>query len=168
MQENLIPSTALDDPDTMYQMRMHNELFNEKTVVIEQLQKHLCSIGSRLGYELVYSTNKHDSVNKHKYVLNCSEKKPKLEVSFCAHSPLHKTINAVKNPQSIGQFNRFLEKLGNQLPAPDNGVITDMLRIMTVCNECTFNIDACNDDSESVLILEGPRLRQRIEFVVYH
>ena len=160
-------SDCLDDPETIQNLRGNNEHFNSKTSVVEQLQKLLCSLGARLNYKLMCNTEVHNQVNKHRYVV-INDNKPVMEVSFCAHGPLSKISSAVKEPQSINQFNQFLDKLGTQLPAPINGVLTDMLRIMTVCNESAFAIDSFLDETESILVLEGNKLRQRFEFVIHH
>ena len=160
-------SDCLDDPETIQNLKGNNEQFNSKTSVVEQLQRLLCSLGSRLNYKLMYDAELHNQVNKHKYTI-VNQDKPVMEVSFCTHGPLSNISSAVKQPQSINQFNQFLDKLGAQLPAPINGVLTDMLRIMTVCNESTFAIDSFLDETESILVLEGSKLRQRFEFVIHH
>lgn len=76
-------------------------------------------------------------------------------------------VSTVRTPQSIGQFNRFLEKLALQLSTPTDGVITDTLRIMCVSNGSTFTIDSYGDEMESTLILESSKLRQRFEFIIH-
>ena len=160
------PSQALDDPETIQEMRKFNEGFNTKPTVLEQLQRHLCSMSSRLGCSLVFAPEQREQVNRHKYLVKTGDT-PVMEVVFCAHGPLSKSLPTVRDPQSIGQFNRFLEKLGHQLSAPMNGVITDMLRIMCVSNESAFTIDSYGDDTESTLVLESSKLRQRFEFIIH-
>ena len=160
------PSQALDDPETIQEMRKFNEGFNAKPTVLEQLQRHLCSMSSRLGCSLVFAPEQREQVNRHKYLVKTGDT-PVMEVVFCAHGPLSKSLPTVRDPQSIGQFNRFLEKLGHQLSTPTNGVITDMLRIMCVSNESAFSIDSYGDDTESTLVLESSKLRQRFEFIIH-
>ena len=160
------PSQALDDPETIQEMRKFNEGFNAKPTVLEQLQRHLCSMSSRLGCSLVFAPEQREQVNRHKYLVKTGDT-PVMEVVFCAHGPLSKSLSTVRTPQSIGQFNRFLEKLGHQLSTPTNGVITDMLRIMCVSNESAFSIDSYGDDTESTLVLESSKLRQRFEFIIH-
>lgn len=160
------PSQALDDPETIQEMRKFNEGFNAKPTVLEQLQRHLCSMSSRLGCSLVFAPEQREQVNRHKYLVKTGDT-PVMEVVFCAHGPLSKSLSTVRDPQSIGQFNRFLEKLGHKLSTPTNGVITDMLRIMCVSNESAFSIDSYGDDTESTLVLESSKLRQRFEFIIH-
>ena len=160
------PSQALDDPETIQEMRKFNEGFNAKPTVLEQLQRHLCSMSSRLGCSLVFAPEQREQINRHKYLVKTGDT-PVMEVVFCAHGPLSKSLPTVRDPQSIGQFNRFLEKLGHQLSTPTNGVITDMLRIMCVSNESAFSIDSYGDDTESTLVLESSKLRQRFEFIIH-
>ena len=134
--------------------------------VLEQLQRHLCSMSSRLGCNLEFAPEQKDQVNRHKYLVKSSDATV-MEVVFCAHGPLSKSLSTVRTPQSIGQFNRFLEKLALQLSTPMNGVITDTLRIMCVSNESTFTIDSYGDEMESTLVLESSKLRQRFEFIIH-
>ncbi len=160
------PSQALDDPETIQEMRKFNEGFNAKPTVLEQLQRHLCSMSSRLGCSLVFAPEQREQVNRHKYLVKTGDT-PVMEVVFCAHGPLSKSLSTVRTPQSIGQFNRFLDKLALQLSTPLNGVVTDMLRIMCVSNESTFTIDSYGDEVESTLVLESSKLRQRFEFIIH-
>ena len=160
------PSEALDDPETIQAMRKYNEGFNTKPTVLEQLQRHLCSMSSRLGCNLEFAPEQRDQVNRHKYLVKTSDATV-MEVVFCAHGPLSKSLSTVRTPQSIGQFNRFLEKLGHQLSTPMNGVITDMLRIMCMSNESAFTIDSYGDEIQSTLVLESSKLRQRFEFIIH-
>ena len=160
------PSQALDDPETIQEMRKFNEGFNAKPTVLEQLQRHLCSMSSRLGCSLVFAPEQREQVNRHKYLVKTGDT-PVMEVVFCAHGPLSKSLSTVRTPQSIGQFNRFLDKLALQLSTPLNSVVTDMLRIMCVSNESTFTIDSYGDEVESTLVLESSKLRQRFEFIIH-
>lgn len=160
------PNQALDDPETIQQMRKFNEGFNAKPTVLEQLQRQLCSMSSRLGCNLEFAPEQKEQVNRHKYLVKTGDT-PVMEVVFCAHGPLSKSLSTVRTPQSIGQFNRFLDKLALQLSTPLNGVVTDMLRIMCVSNESTFTIDSYGDEVESTLVLESSKLRQRFEFIIH-
>ncbi len=144
-------------------LRVHNEHFNSKTTVLCQLQKFVCSLCSRMNWKLQYDVSIQDQEIKHEYKLS-----EKLSISFSAFGPLSRSVTTSGSPQSLKQFQAFLEQVEDNLQAPVNGAITDLLRCMTVVNEKDFLIDSYNDEDHSYLELKSPGLRQVFQFMIDH
>ena len=156
------PQDTMDWENTQG-LRVHNDLFNLKTTVHCQLQKFACSLCSRLDWPLDYKVSVQDQEVKHEYKLGDS-----VRVMFSTFGPLGRFSTTSGSPQSLKQFQAFLEKLGSSVQSPVNGAVTDMLRCMTVPNEKDFLIDAYNDDDHSYLELKSPSLRQVFQFTIDH
>ena len=144
-------------------LREYNEQFNSKTTVLCQLQKFVCSLCSRMGWKLHYDVSIQDQEIKHEYKLG-----DKLSIRFSAFGPLNRSVATSGTPQTLKQFQAFLEQIEDNVKAPVNGAVTDMLRCMTVVNEKEFLIDSYKDEEYSFLELKSPSLRQMFQFTVNH
>ena len=160
---------SLVDNDFLQTVRDYTDQFNEKTSVIETVQRWINTSAQRMGLDVSCDIKVEAQRNVHSYKLvDPTSGETVLETSFLTCGPLGSFRGIVQQPRSIGEFNRFLEQINRQVQQPRNAVITDMLRILTVCNESQFLIDCQAEDDMSTLTLDGQRLRQRVEIFVYH
>lgn len=143
------------------------DAYTDNVKVICQVQKLIQQIAESLQFDVNFNYKKQNRVDTQEYVFLDNKKQEVMRIEYKSHAPLAGVAKVVRNPMSIGQVNRVLDKVTRVIDneATVKEIYPALCKIVHYNEDDNF-IEAYEEDGEFALMLESKKGRQSLEIYI--